>query len=348
MTEAPPGTDLAGRMRHLIRMAVWQEALGRTSSVLLPLSDGRADRVPFYCVHALSGAGAVLTTLAEMLGPEQPFVAIQAPVPDRHAGFAGSIEAMARHYAEALMQAQPAGRLALGGWSVGGVIALEMAQYMRARGRHDILLVNIDCELVNVAAAISRRNPLYYWKVAANFPTWLAYDLRDHDWRLRSVIRRFRNKFQALARMARKRIAERRPAHGYAVDGFMDTSRFSADYRAFVRALYDAFYRYVPAAYAGPVVVFEASVQPVVHLRQVGATWRRIAAPEIIPVTGTHESIIKAPDGIALAAELRRRLAAFAAPSAATADVSRRPSPLAAPAPSPQAAPALTPTPQPA
>ena len=338
MIEAPPGTDLAGRMRHLIRMAVWQEALGRTSSVLLPLSDGRADRVPFYCVHALSGAGAVLTTLAEMLGPEQPFVAIQAPVPDRHAGFAGSIEAMARHYAEALMQAQPAGRLALGGWSVGGVIALEMAQYMRARGRHDILLVNIDCELVNVAAAVSRRNPLYYWKVAANFPKWLAYDLRDHDWRLRSVIRRFRNKFQALARMARKRIAERRPAHGYAVDGFMDTSRFSADYRAFVRALYDAFYRYVPAAYAGPVVVFEASVQPVVHLRPVGATWRRIAAPEIIPVTGTHESIIKAPDGLPLAAELRRRLAAFAAPAGAAVDVSRWPSPLAAPAPTPQPA----------
>ncbi len=327
MTEAPPATDLAGRMQHLIRTAVWREALGRTSSVLLPLSDGRADGVPFYCVHALSGAGAVLTTLAEMLGPEQPFIAIQAPTSARHPGFARSIEAMAAHYVEALVKARPAGKLALGGWSVGGVIALEMAQQLRARGRRDILLVNIDCELVNVGADIARHSPRYYWKVAANFPTWLAYDLRDRDWRPRSVIRRFRNKFQALARMACRRIAERRPAHGYAVDGFMDTSRFSPDYRAFVRALYDAFYRYVPAPYAGPVVVFEASVQPVAHLRQVGATWRRIADPGIIPVTGTHESIIKAPDGIALAAELRRRLAAFAAPTGTGAEFSRLPVP---------------------
>jgi thioesterase domain-containing protein len=306
-------SSLQDKMQALIHRAVWNEALGKVAHPILPLSEGIEERPPFYCVHALSGAGSILGELARLLGPEQPFFGIQAPTQKRTAAFAASIEGIAKYYVDALMEFQPTGRFALGGWSVGSIIALEMAQQLRRRrGRDDIMLVNIDCELLNVTAGLSRSNPLYFAKVLANFPAWLSYEVGGEHWSLGSFGVRVRNKITAWARMARSRIVEGRLVHGHAVDGFMDTSHFTPDHRAFVATLYDALYRYIPAPYPGAVVVYEASVQPFAHLRQVAATWRTIARPEVIPVTGTHASIIKAPDGRALAQHLRARLAMFA------------------------------------
>lgn len=313
MTNSPFRSNLEERMETLIRKAIWNEVLGRAANAIVPLSEGIAGRPPFYCVHALSGAGSLLGDLARMLGPEQPFFAIQAPHKKRNAAFAASIEGMAEYYVDALLAFQPAGPLVLGGWSVGSIIAFEMAQQLRWRGHEDILLVNIDCEFLNVKPAISRRNPRYYWRVARNFPVWLSYEIRGKEWSAASFAIRIRNRFAASARMAWTRAAEGKLDRGHAVNGFMDTSRFSPDHKAFVASLYDALYHYVPAPYAGPVVIYEASVQPVAHLRQVAATWRRVTRPEIVPVTGTHSSIIKPPDGTVLAEHLRHRLAGFAA-----------------------------------
>lgn len=316
MTGSPARSPLEERMHTLIRTAVWTEALGRAPGPIIPLSEGCASRLPFYCVHGLSGAASLLSDLARMLGPEQPFFGIQAPSAKRNAAFAATIEGIAADYVDALMHVQPTGRLVLGGWSIGSIIAFEMAHQLRRRGREDILLVNIDCEFPNVTPAISRSNPLYYWRVARNFPLWLSYEFRENPWGLRPFFARIRRKLAALGRQAWSGVEGRRD-HGHAVGGFMDMSRFSPDHRAFVAALYDALYRYVPTRYAGPVLIYEASVQPFAHLRQVAATWRTVTIrPDIVPVAGTHAGIIKAPDGMALAGHLRRRLAEFAAAGA--------------------------------
>ncbi len=42
---------------------------------------------------------------------------------------------MAATYLEALLAVQPEGPYLLGGWSIGGVIAWEMAQRLRRQGR---------------------------------------------------------------------------------------------------------------------------------------------------------------------------------------------------------------------
>jgi pyochelin synthetase len=295
-----------------IRNAVWSEILGRATNVIVPLSEGIKDRPVFYCVHALSGGVTALGNLARLLGARQPFFGIQAPIDKRRAEFASSIESVANYYADALAKFQPSGKVALGGWSVGSIIALEMAQILRARGNHDILLINIDCELLNTGGGISRVNPRYYFEVVRNLPLWLSYQIRDKDWSIRSFGRRAMKKLSATTRVVGSSIVNGRMVRTHAVDGFMDTPSFSPDHKAFMAALFDALYRYVPDTYSGPVVIYEAMVQPVGHLRQVAATWRKIACPEVIRLMGTHSTIIKEPDGIALARHFRERLDRFA------------------------------------
>jgi thioesterase domain-containing protein len=307
-----PEDSLELKLQTYIREAIWKEVLGKATKVLVPLSEGVDGHPPFYCVHALSGSASALSSLAKLLGPRQPFWGIQAPTQKRHARFATSIEAMAEYYADSIVQVQASGKLALGGWSVGGIIALEIAQILRSRGRHDILLVNIDCELLNTGAGVTRWNPLYYWKVALNLPLWLYYQVREEGWSVRSFSKRISNKLSAIIRTAGTGIISGKMVRGHAIDGFMDTSIYACEQKAFMVTLYEALYRYVPKPYPGPVLIYEAMVQPVGHLRQIRATWCRIARPDIVSLMGTHRTIIREPDGIALAEHLRSRLARFA------------------------------------
>jgi thioesterase domain-containing protein len=54
------------------------------------------------------------------------------------------VEAMARHYVALLREIQPEGPYQLGGWSMGGVVAFEMAQQLRTEGEAVSLLALVD------------------------------------------------------------------------------------------------------------------------------------------------------------------------------------------------------------
>jgi thioesterase domain-containing protein len=79
------------------------------------------------------------------LGPDQPVYGFQTP------GFYGEqalytrVEDLAAHYVEALRVIRPAGPYFLGGWSLGGIIAYEMAQQLVAQGHKISQLLLLDC-----------------------------------------------------------------------------------------------------------------------------------------------------------------------------------------------------------
>ena len=111
-------------------------------SALVPIRvEGK--RTPFFCIHPVGGNVLCYAALARQLGPEQPFYAFQTPV------FAGqsdlhTIEALASHYLRHLRTVQPQGPYRLGGWSMGGVIAFEMARQLVEEGERVQLLALID------------------------------------------------------------------------------------------------------------------------------------------------------------------------------------------------------------
>ncbi|MCP4659753.1 MAG: non-ribosomal peptide synthetase, partial [bacterium] len=82
---------------------------------------------PFFCVHPVGGNVLCYSGLARHLGGDSPFYGLQ--VPDRGGEFfLTEIGEMAEHYVEAIREVQPEGPYRLGGWSMGGLVAFEMAR----------------------------------------------------------------------------------------------------------------------------------------------------------------------------------------------------------------------------
>jgi thioesterase domain-containing protein len=112
-------------------------------SVIVPIQP-QGSRPPFFCVHPVGGGVFCYRALARHLGSEQPFYGLQARDLIRGQEPHADIETMAADYLEALRSVQPAGPYRLGGWSLGGVTAFEMAQQLRRQGQSVALLTLID------------------------------------------------------------------------------------------------------------------------------------------------------------------------------------------------------------
>jgi thioesterase domain-containing protein len=83
------------------------------------------------------------------LGVEQPFYGLQARGLHENQVPHTQIEDMAAYYIEAIRSVRPDGPYLLGGWSMGGVIAYEMAQQLEAQGQRVSLLALMDAKPAN-------------------------------------------------------------------------------------------------------------------------------------------------------------------------------------------------------
>jgi thioesterase domain-containing protein/acyl carrier protein len=106
---------------------------------LLELRPGDPRARPLFLVHPVGGYAHSYGELAVGLGYEGTVFGLQVngDVPE-------SVEAMAGRYIEAVGLVQPGGPYLLGGWSMGGVVAYEMARQLRAAGEDVGLLLMID------------------------------------------------------------------------------------------------------------------------------------------------------------------------------------------------------------
>ena len=92
---------------------------------LVPLQAGSPDHRPLFCVHPVGGEVVAYRELARRLGSGQPVYGLQSPDPPIQ-----DLREMAAHYLEALREVQPEGLHRLAGWSMGGVVAYEMARQL--------------------------------------------------------------------------------------------------------------------------------------------------------------------------------------------------------------------------
>jgi thioesterase domain-containing protein len=104
----------------------------------------KGSRLPFFCIHALGGNVLNYRVLAAALHPEQPLYGVQARGIDGLARPLRSIEEMALAYRRAIKATQPDGPYLIGGGSLGGMIAFEIAHQMQRSGDAVRLLVMFD------------------------------------------------------------------------------------------------------------------------------------------------------------------------------------------------------------
>jgi thioesterase domain-containing protein len=139
--ETPTVEGLATRLRH-------GEGNGR-ESVLVPLRPTGSPPA-WFLVHPTAGSVFCYRELVGCLAAEQPVYGLQSVGLDGEEEPLTAVADMAAHYVRQMRQVQKAGPYVLGGWSMGGLVALEMAQQLRSEG-DDVRLVVIDAPLLEHA-----------------------------------------------------------------------------------------------------------------------------------------------------------------------------------------------------
>jgi thioesterase domain-containing protein/acyl carrier protein len=254
---------------------------------------------PFFCVHALGGNVLEYYDLARHLGSDQPFYGLQAVGLDGSRAPHTRVEDMAAHYIKEMRDLQPEGPYFIGGRSLGGMVAFEMAQQLRAQGQAVGLLALLDTY------------PSGYAKLFRNEATLraaLGRGLRRtkaHLANLRSL-----SVNEGLSYLVKKaRFAPRKLKSQV-------WRRFYGSYeklgRPLPRALRDvkefnslAVRSYTPQVYDGHVTLFWASADLRTSIDLVEG-WRALAGDgiEVHEIPGSHLDIIKEPHVGELASKL--------------------------------------------
>ena len=119
---------------------------GGPGSALVPIRvPGGGEQPPIFLMHPVGGSVIAYYQLARALGPDQPVYAIENQVafnPEAH--LHRTIEDMAAAYVEMIATVQREGPYLIGGYSMGGLLAFEMARQLAALGRSVPLVGIID------------------------------------------------------------------------------------------------------------------------------------------------------------------------------------------------------------
>jgi len=88
------------------------------------------DRPPLFLIHAAEGNVLLYRSLAAHLGDDQPVYGLQSAGLDGHSPVDPRFEHVSRNYIEEIRHVQPHGPYMLGGYCLGGTIAIEMARQL--------------------------------------------------------------------------------------------------------------------------------------------------------------------------------------------------------------------------
>lgn len=229
---------------------------------------------PFFCVHPVGGEVVCYADLARQLGPEQPFYGLQVPWQNP----AQTIEEMARAYIAELQTVQPAGPYLLGGWSMGGVIAFEMAHQLLTQGQDVALLALFDSSAPTIRPKIKSLIEHFGAELEGTFAKKSGLDYAQ----LQGL--------SADAQLAQI-YAQAMQADMLPVDLELEhLQRMFAVYKRNVEALQ----QYQPPRYAGRLTLFVARAQ------QGGPAdadlgWRALTRQDvdIYPLAGDHYTLLK-------------------------------------------------------
>ena len=106
--------------------------------------NANGSKPPLFLVHGAEGNVMLYKPLARYLGPDQRLYGLQSQGLKGDGLVHTTIEEMASHYIKEVRTVQPHGPYCLGGYCLGGTIALEMAQQLTAQGERVPLVAMID------------------------------------------------------------------------------------------------------------------------------------------------------------------------------------------------------------
>lgn len=267
-------------------------------SSLVPIQPA-GSKPTFFCVHALGGNVLEYRELARQLGDDQPFYGLQSAGLDGKRSAHTRVEDMAAHYLKEMRELQPTGPYFIGGRSLGGMIAFEIAQQLRAQGAEIGLLALLDtypsgyAKLLREQTTLRGRLRLAASRTRAHLANLAALSVREKlsyllakskfaPSKMKSQIwRRVHNSFANLGRPLPRALQDIKELNSLAVR------------------------EYVPQIYDGHVTLFWASSDLRASVDFVEG-WRALAGGgiEVHEIPGTHLDIVKEPHVSELAKKL--------------------------------------------
>ncbi len=315
--------------RQAARLRRGASAGGRRSPLVplalaMPQDAAPAAAAPLLLVHPIGGNVLCYLDLARRLGSDLPVWGLQSLPPADPAAPAPTLEQMAAVYVAAALRIQPPGApWRLAGWSLGGVVAWEMARQLTQRGEAVELLAILDSPAPATAAAPPAAAPAdgldpsavaaAAAAAAAGREADLACGAANDLARLAgaaltpSMVERLRSAPDAAARLAR--LVEVARALGAAPPGVQDADLAALCdlYRGNLAAL--AGYRPPPGErFAGTIQLLRASGSAT-PADDPTAGWSALAAAvQVEYLEGDHYSILRGAAAGILAQRLRARL----------------------------------------
>lgn len=111
-------------------------------------------RRPIFMVHPPGGIVVCYRELAQQINSMQPLYGIRSRGLHGHESLPESIKEMAGEYLEAVKSVQSEGPYTIGGWSLGGLVAFEMAHQLIASGEQVTKLILLDTTIPEEASDI--------------------------------------------------------------------------------------------------------------------------------------------------------------------------------------------------
>jgi acyl transferase domain-containing protein/thioesterase domain-containing protein/acyl carrier protein len=242
--------------------------------------------VPFFCVHGAGGNVLNFRDLSRHLGSTQPFYALQAQGVDGRQPPAATIEAMADLYLPEIERVWPQGPYVLGGYSGGGVVAVEMAKRLVRAGRRVSRVVLFDTFSPGVVA----KRPTFRARLEKIVEEGPAY---------------FPRRAQALVTRHTLRLSKELKVRFFESQGVPLPLELRD--HALTYSFYEAVERYHPERYDGEVTLFRA--------REVAEVFAHVGTRlgwdgtlpklHVEEIPGDHDSLVLEPNVQVLTAHLR-------------------------------------------
>ena len=236
---------------------------------------------PIFCAAGVGGGTHWFKGLAGHLGKEQPFYGLEPLGLSAETVSDGSVEAMAAEFVNEIRRMQSDGPYRLGGYSFGGLVALEIAQQLQRQGEEVDLLFFIETYEPGTDATRAR----WFCRYVCNFLrlSWrrkLLFIKEKIVW-IRSLIRDY-----TITRNTQEEHLELMHA---------------------MHAHMQAAIEYRPEPYEGSVVLIRARKPPNSAPLDPEAGWKEVIGGEIHvrPIPGDHYDMFKPPNDAAMSFALR-------------------------------------------
>ncbi len=270
-------------------------------STLVPLKTpigSETPKPPLYCIHPDHGLVLFYQALAGRLPPDQPVYGLQSAGADTDEAPLTSLEDMAARYLRDIKKFQPHGPYHLGGYSLGGVLAAEMARQLHAGG-----------ERVGLLALFDTYAPVAYQQNLIDKPRLRR--MAGHLQLLKNSTPK--DALLSLGEKAREAVQGKKADWQKAAEelaGALAPERLAA-LQSVILANEAAFFQYETPQYPARATLFRAAEVSVFEERDPALWWgdHFQGGLDIHDVPGVHLTIMNEPQVSALAFALALRLA---------------------------------------